>query len=226
MKFNLRPDGRTLRHHFSYHWWQYVLVTVLSFFIWNLIFIQTAYRAPGERRIDIYVQTVATGEKEMQSALDDLQTKIVPEVEEINVITILPPSSQDIYANVQLVTFISAHEGDIYVLGTEDFKRFAVQGAFLSLDEAVASGQLIIHPEVDLRPGYLTVLESLPDGTQKAATQSMLFGIPLADYPETAKRLGLIRQDMFLSVTCYSDNPESTLRFISALLEEGMNTKP
>lgn len=226
MRFNLRPDGRTLRHHFSYHWWQYVLIVLLSFLIWNLVFVQTAYRVPGEKRIDLYVQTAAAFDEQMESALSAFREKAVPDVEEINVIALLPPSPQDMYANVQLVTFISAREGDIYVLGTEDYKRFAAQGAFMALDEAVDKGDLLVKPEGDLRPGYLTMLEPQEDGSQKAAARSMLYGIPLADYPEIGQLLGLYREDMFLSIPHYTDNPESTLRFISALIKEGMNESP
>ena len=217
MKLNTRIDGRALRHHLSYHWWQYALIVALSFIVWNLIYTQTAYRVPGERRIDLYVQTVAVGQEAGLDELRAIGSRVAPEAEEVNVITLLPPSAQDMYANVQLVTFLSAREGDIYVLGTEDFKRFAAQGAFL--DEAVSAGTIALDPAVDLRAGHVTVLEQDDNGKEKPLSESRLYGIPLSAFPTAAGLLGLHREDMFLSVTHYSDNLESTLAFVNQLLK-------
>lgn len=221
MKLHIRADGRTLRHHFSYHWWQYALIIVLSVFIWNLIYIQTAYRAPGERRIDLYVQTLTADSDQLENGLRAIGKEAVPEAEEINLIAMLPPSAQDMYANIQLVTFMSAREGDIYVLGPEEFKRFASQGAFMALDEALADGRLSLRADAEaMKSGYVTVIEVQEDGTEKPLTQSHLYGIPLKAFPAAAERLGLYRGDMFLSVTRYTDNPDSTLAFIDALLKK------
>jgi len=217
MKFNLKPNGRTLKHHFSYHWWQYALIIVLSFAVWNLIYTQTEYRAPGERRIDLYVQTAGVISEEGIEALQAMGERASSEVEEVNVMTILPAEAQDLYAGVQLVTYLSAREGDIYVLASEDFKRFAAQGAFMPLDGEEVP--LDIQAE-ELKAGYIRAMELQEDGTEKPAAQSRLYGIPLAGYPGAARMLGLSRSDVFLSVPYYCDNPESTLAFINALLKE------
>ena len=226
MKLHSRPDGRTLRHHFSYNWWQYALIIVLSFVLWNLIYTQTAYRPPGERRIDLYVQSLVSGEEEGIKSLRELGAQVVPEVEEVNVISLLPPSANDAYAGIQLMTFLSAREGDIYVLGTEDFKRLAIQGALMPLDEQIKEGTLSLSPGIKLESGYLTMTETLEDGSVRAASESRLYGIPLQGFPHLARQLGLYRQDMFLSVPYYCDNLDSTLRFIKALLTEGVNGAP
>lgn len=220
MKLSTRIDGRALRHHFSYHWWQYALIIALSFILWNLIYTQTAYRVPGERRIDLYVQTMAGGQDGQQAQLRAMAENAVPEVEEVNLITMLPPSAQNMYADVQLVTFLSAREGDIYVLGAEEFKRYAAQGAFLALDEAVAAGRLVPDPGMDLKSGLVTVIEAQEDGGDSPVTQSRLYGIPLRAFPAASNLLGLYREDMFLSLPHYADNLDSTLAFIRALLQE------
>ncbi|MDD4080633.1 MAG: hypothetical protein PHP02_04375 [Eubacteriales bacterium] len=217
MKLTLKPDGRTLRHHFSYHWWQYALIAVLSFAVWNLIYTQTDYRASGEKRIDIYVQTAEAQSDERLAALIAIGENAAPDVEEVNVMTVMPSGAMDMYAGVQLITYLSAQEGDIYVLGTEDFKRFAAQGAFMPLGGGDSG--LDITPE-DLRSGFVTPMEMQDDGTEKPASESRFFGIPLARFSVAAQLLGLSRQDMFLSVTHYCDNPESTLAFIDFLLRE------
>ena len=197
------------------------MIVILSFALWNLIYTQTAYRAPGEKRIDLYVQTIPSGNADGEAWARQIGKTAVPEVEEINLMTVMPPTAQDIYANVQLVTYLSAREGDIYVLGTEDFKRFAAQGAFMALDEAVAEGTISLADGADLRAGYLTLVETVAEGSHTSEAVSKLLGIPLADYPGLAKLLGLYRQDMFLSITHYCDNPESTMRFVNALFEAG-----
>lgn len=217
MKYTLKPDGRTIKHHFSYHWWQYALIVLLSLALWDMIYTQTAYRAPGERRIDIYVQTAEPQSDERIAVLQAMGERLAPEVEEVNVMTVMPSGDFDMYAGVQLVTYLAAREGDIYVLGAEDFKRFAAQGAFLSLD-----GEDLQRADEtkDLRAGVVLPMETQDDGTEKPASESQLFGIPLAQFPGAAELLGLSRQDAFLSVTHYCDNLDSTLAFINALLKE------
>lgn len=220
MKLITRVDGRALRHHFSYHWWVYALIVALSFVVWNLIYAQTAYRAPGDKRIDLYVQTQMMENDQSLARLRALGAQAAPEIEEVNLISLLPPSAQDMYANVQLVTFMSAREGDIFVLAAEDFKRFAAQGAFLPLEDALLTGKIGLALDEGLKPGYITVLEPQEEGGEKPAPRSRLYGLPLRGFPKAMELLGLIQQDMFLAVPYYTENPESTLAFISLLLKQ------
>ncbi|MDD3571680.1 MAG: hypothetical protein PHP07_01855 [Eubacteriales bacterium] len=217
MKLTLKPEGRTFRHHFSYQWWQYALIIVLSFALWNMIYTQTAYRAPGDRRIDIYVQAAEPLSDERIAVLQAIGNRVSPEVEEVNVVSVMPSGAGNMYAGVQLITYLSAREGDIYVLGTEDFKRFAAQGAFLPLD---GDGVGLDFGNKNLQAGRVTTLETQEDGSEKPASKSRLFGIPLAQFPEAAQLLGLLGQDAFLSVTYYCDNPVSTLALINTMLKE------
>ena len=42
-----------LRNHLTYSGWKYLLLVIASIFVWNLVYAQTAYRSPQDKRIDV-----------------------------------------------------------------------------------------------------------------------------------------------------------------------------
>ena len=52
-----------LKNHLQYAWWQYLALALAAGFGWSLIFTTTAYRAPAEKRLDVYFVTYSVPEE-------------------------------------------------------------------------------------------------------------------------------------------------------------------
>ena len=48
-------NGRTLRQHFTYNWWKYLLVIACGIFLVDLLFTVTAPRTPEDKKVEFYV---------------------------------------------------------------------------------------------------------------------------------------------------------------------------
>ena len=48
----------TLRNHFTYSWWKYLLLCVIGVVGWNLVFTMTAYRPPEDKKVDFIVSAL------------------------------------------------------------------------------------------------------------------------------------------------------------------------
>jgi hypothetical protein len=130
MKLRTRLDAQAIRHHLRYYIWYYLLILVLSFAAWSLIYTQTAYRVPQEKRIDLYIQATGADPNVVNAFLKPVWEKAVPLQESVKAVMLLSPGgANDYYSNMQLITYITAAEGDIYMLSSDDFRRLAGQGA-------------------------------------------------------------------------------------------------
>ncbi len=226
MKLGTRLTGKTLRNHIQYHGWQYLLILVLSFGLWNLIYAQTAYRPPQSARIDVYIQSSTADQETVNAFLKPVWEAAVPEEELVAAVLMLSPArGEDYYANMQLMTYIAAAEGDIYMLSSPDFKRFASQGAFVALDQYVESGQ-IDAGGIDLNPGRVTLVEMNEQGELITASESALYGIPALELYRFASEMMIDNRNLVLSVAANSGNEESALTFLNALIRETKGPKP
>ena len=57
MRIRTPINQETLKHHFTYSSWKYLLMAVLVVMGWSLIYTTTAYRSPQNKRIDVYIQS-------------------------------------------------------------------------------------------------------------------------------------------------------------------------
>ena len=56
-------NSRTLRQHFAYSWWKYLLVALLAFGLVDVLYTVTAYRSPANKVVEFYVFGMADQEK-------------------------------------------------------------------------------------------------------------------------------------------------------------------
>ncbi|MGI6690929.1 MAG: hypothetical protein GX916_11055 [Clostridiales bacterium] len=218
--------AQAVRHHFAYSLWKYALLVVLSLFGWNLIYTSTAYRPPQDKRIDLYIQSATTSDELLEPFLTKLWQEAVPDMELVDAVQLQMSSQEDVYAIMQLTTYIAAQEGDIYMLCSDDFKRFASQGAFLELEDLAASGELNLEG-IDTSAGYVTLavseMDELPADYQP---ERHLYGIPAASLFGFMNDLMIDNRDMYLSVTVNNGNDANVIPFLNALVQETRGDPP
>ena len=216
MKLETKLTKGSIKDHFSYSLWKYVVAAVLAFFAVDMFYIQTAYHPPEHLRIDVYVRSATATQDSVNAFLEPVWKSTVPEMETVESVVMLPLGENDYMAQVQLLTYLAAHQGDIYMLSAADFKQFAAQGAFIPLETLVAEGE-IDTDGIDVTKGYVTLVGSDEAGND-VLMGSHLFGIP-TDSLAGFTSCGIDNGNMFLSITQSNENDENVIPFFSALIE-------
>lgn len=220
MKLSTPLDKARITSHFQYNGWKYVVLALLSVFLWNVVYSVTEYRAPQGKRIDIYTQNAYSSQEQMLKYLDDLRQRVVPGVEVVTCATLLGGGENDIYSVQQLTTYIAAREGDLFFLNGADFKRYASQGVFLELAPLLEDGLLQLDG-IALSSGYIAMQEYDEEAKQmKAVSQRRLYGIPLSSLTGFSSRLGIHQQDMCVGITIYNENDSQVITYLNALIQE------
>lgn len=213
-------DNRITRHrvrnHWTYSWWKYLLMVVCAVFGVNLLFTMTAYRAPEDKKIELYL---CSGWADAELAEADIWPMIqeaLPDQEELVVMNI-DLVGQEYYAIMQFTTYIAAQQGDILLLPKSQMSKYAADGAwdmYADLTPYIEDGTL------DPRGINLTNAMYPDSEGQKRA-----FGIPadtlygLADY-------GIDPADCVLSVTAFSGNELNCAKLLDVLIERYQIEKP
>ena len=211
-------DTAKLRHHIQYNLWKYALLVIISIFSVDLVYTMTAYRPPEDKRIDVYIQSAGADQDAVDGIFEQMRVDLLPDMELIRSYHLVPGGSDDVAAIQQLSTYIAAGEGDIYLLRSEDFKRYASQGAFVDLSSAIEQG-LLHTGDIDLSSGYVAIQE-YDDKTDSmvAVSQRRLYGIPLSQLPGFADEFGIYNDGLYMSMTVYNGNDENVIRFMDELI--------
>lgn len=219
MKLRVKKTWADFRHHLQYSILIYALMIVLSVALVSLIYTQTAYRSPQEKRIDVYIQSSIASQEAVNEYFKPIWESAVPDMELVNAVLLMSSGGEnDYYANMQLVTYIAAGEGDIYFLSSSDFKRFASQGAFVDLEDVIQQG-LIDASGLELNSARVVEVETGADGSVTALGGAKQFGIPASGLYKFATDLQIDNRDMVLAVAVNSMNEEPTIRFLNALIQ-------
>ena len=220
MKLRVKKTWADFRHHLQYSTLIYALLIGLSIALVSLIYTQTAYRPPQNKRIDIYIQSSTSTQEVVDEFLKPIWDSAVPDMELVNCVLLMSPGgANDYYANMQLVTYITAAEGDIYLLSSTDFKRFASQGAFVDLGAAIEHGILDVSG-LEVNSAKVVEVEVGTDGGVTTIGEAKQFGIPAASLYKFATDLQIDNRDMVLAVAVNSQNEEPAIRFLNALIQE------
>lgn len=196
----------TLRNHFTYSWWKYLLLCVIGVVGWNLVFTMTAYRPPEDKKVDFIVS--ALGEQTVFDAyLEDLRLNDMPEMEQMRSIFLTMDSA---YAPMQLSTYIAAGEGDIYLLKKDQFYSYAKEGAYLPLEDYPELMSLAESMDIDLSKAWRTVQDT---------GEKHLFGIPASALPGLTQYMYL-DGDCYLSVVINSGNNDNAVRALCIMMQD------
>ena len=198
-------NAETLRHHFTYSWWKYVLVLIAGIFLVNLIFTVTAPRIPEDKRVDFYVYGLSDSES-LNAYMEKVRSEKMPDMQSMTSLTMFP---NDAYGPMQLMTYMSAQEGDVFLLTRDEFLSYASSGAFLPLEDDEELMGIFNEAGIDLRRGWRTLADS---------DETHLYGIP-ADMLPGLNAL-CYADNGFLTVTVYNGNQENVMKFLRILCRD------
>ena len=198
-------NAETLRHHFTYSWWKYVVVLVAGIFLVNLIFTVTTPRIPEDKRVDFYIYGLSDSES-LNAYMEKIRSEEMPDMEIMTSLTMFP---NDAYGPMQLMTYMSAQEGDVFLLTRDEFLSYASSGAFLPLEDDEELMGIFNEAGIDLRRGWRTLADS---------DETHLYGIP-ADMLPGLNAL-CYADNGFLTVTVYNGNQENVMKFLRILCRD------
>ena len=201
-------NRRTLKQHLTYNWWKYLLLLVIGVFGVDLLYTVTAPRIPADKKVDFYISGNVTTEK-LEAYTEKVRTEEMPDLETIQIVTLY---MDDQYGPMQLMTYIAAGEGDVYMLRRENFLSLASEDAFVPLETNPELMETLSG--VDLQRGWRKNTET---------GENHLYGIPQDKIP------GLIQyaycENGFLCVLNSSKNEENALKFLNILCRDMLNAE-
>ena len=195
----------SLKQHLTYNWWKYLLLAVAGFFLVDLLYTVTAYRAPADKVVEFYIYGYAN-----QDELDRYMAKVnkerMPDMEVMNSHVVL---DNETYGAMMLTTYMAAGEGDLYLVPRDQFLSLAAQGALLPLEDNQELMDWFSGRGLSLQNGWRKITET---------GENHLCGIPQEKVP------GLIQyawaQDGYLCVVVTGGNEENTLKFLNYMVRD------
>lgn len=198
-------NGKTLRRHLTYSWWKYALVIIIGALAVNLLYTVTAYRSPAEKKIDVYIYGYGD-EKGINAYMNEIRLTKMSDMEEMNALLLTMDES---YGAMQLSTYIAAAEGDVYILPRDEFVSFAVNGAWIPLEDYPEITTHFTERDISLQSGWRRESES---------GESHLYGIPVSKLPGLSKYLYV--ENGYICVLVTNGNDENVVKFLSILCED------
>ena len=121
----------TLKQHLTYNWWKYILIVLLAFGLVDLLYSVTSYRPPREKTVGFYVYGYMN-EEGLSAYMDNVRDTEMPDMEEMLPQLLVDDAS---YGPMQLMTYLAAGEGDLYLLPREQFLSYAANGSLIQLED-------------------------------------------------------------------------------------------
>lgn len=196
---------KTLKTHFTYSWWKYLIALIAGTFLVNLIFTITSPRIPEEKKVDFYIYGYSDSES-LNAYMEEVRKTEMPDMEKMESLTMTIDAT---YGPMQLSTYIYAKEGDLYLLPREEFLSYAAMGIFVPLEDDEELMALFAASGADLRRGWRTLSDS---------DETHLFGIPLDAVPGLQTKC--YTQNGYLSILITGGNTENSLKFLRILCRD------
>ncbi len=203
-------NSRTLRQHFAYSWWKYLLVALLAFGLVDVLYTVTAYRSPANKVVEFYVFGMADQEK-LDGYMEEVRKT---EMKDMEVMKSLQLLDDGYYGAMQLMTYMATGEGDVYLLSRDQFVTGAANGAFLSLETDAELMALFDKAGINLQNGWRKNTET---------GENHLCGIPQSKVPGLGEYA--YATDGYLCVLANGGNEENALKFLRILCRDMMERK-
>ena len=199
-------NKESIRQHFTYSMWKYILLVVIAIFGWNLIYSVTAYQPPKDKCIDMFIFGVGE-ETVMDAYMETVRTAEMTDMEEMDAVLMVVDET---YTPMQLMAYIAAGEGHLYILPKDYFVGYGTQDLFVQLDTIPGLIEKLDASGVSYDRGWCISEET---------GEKHLYGIPLADFPGLASCL-YGYQDSYLSISVTNGNDENSAKFLQIFLED------
>lgn len=197
---------QSIRNHLTYSWWKYALLAVLAIFGWNLIYTVTEYKPPAHKKIDMFV--FGNGDQErLDTYMEHVRLTEMSDMEAMSGVFLVVDET---YTPMQLMTYIAAGEGHLYMLPREYFQNYASQDAFLPLENIPGLVEKLEAAGVSLDRGWRTSNET---------GEKHLYGIPMAKCAGF-NQYAFGFEESFLSIPVTNGNDENSMKFLQIFLED------
>lgn len=172
-----RITKRWLKNHVAYNWWKYLLLAAACVFSIDMLFTMTAYRAPEDKKVEVYILNDYVDAEAVRQEMAPLFFERCPDQEELMVLSI-NIGSDDMYARMQFTTYAAAKQGDVYMLPMGELQALTQDGpdVFVELTPYIESS--VIDAEgIDLSRGMMrkedgmTGIYAIPADTLYGLTQ-------------------------------------------------------
>ena len=211
-----RITKKTLKNHWTYSWWKYLLLVFLCAALVDVVFTMTAYRPPEEKKIEIYVLNDYCNAAAMQEELEPLFFEAYPEQEELTVLNI-NLTGGDMYAPMQFSTYAAAQQGDVCLMPRSEVEKLSADGAdyaFMDLTPYIESGVIDVQ-DIDLTGGIM----------KSSTGEEGIYAIP-ADSLYGLLAYGNDPADSFLCIMDYNGNEDTSASVLSMLIERYRIQRP
>lgn len=197
--------SRNLKQHFTYNWWKYLLIAAVAFGLVDLLYAVTAYRAPRDKTVGFYVYGYMN-ETGLTEYMNGVREAEMSDMEEM-----LPRLmiEDEAYGPMQLMTYLAAGEGDVYLLPREQFISYATGGSLLPLENEEDLIALFDAAGITLQSGWRKETET---------GENHLYGIPQNKLPGLTQYA--YAKDGYLCVVLTSTNQENALKFLKILCRD------
>lgn len=197
---------KAIREHLTYAWWKYVLLAILAIFGWNMVYTVTEYKPPANKKVDLFV--FGNGDQDrLDTYMESIRLSEMQDMEEMSSVFLVV---DDTYTPMQLMTYIAAGEGHLYMLPKDYFQNYAGQGAFMPLEDIEGLTQLLDDAGLSYDRGWRNNTE---------INEKHLYGIPMASMPGFSQ-YAYGYEDSYLSIVVTNGNDENSIKFLKLFLED------
>jgi len=210
-----RITKKWLKNHMTYSWWKYLLLCAACVFCIDMLFVMTAYRAPEEKKVEVYILNDYVEASAVREDLSEVFFERCPDQEELTVLSI-NIGSDDMYARMQFTTYAAAQQGDVYMLPVKEFENLTQDGpeAFVDLKPYIESGVIDLQG-IDVSRGTM----------RHADGSKGIYFIP-ADTLYGMLRYSNDPAGSVLCLTSFGGNDDNAARVLNLLLEQYHGEKP
>lgn len=199
--------SKSLKHHLAYSWWKYLLIALLAFGLVDLLYSVTTYRPPRDKTLGFFVYG-HMDEQGLNEWMENIRETEMPDLEEMRAQLLI---EDDTYGPMQLMTYLAAGEGDVYLLPREEFLSYAANGSLVALENDAELMALFDAAGVSLQSGWRRETET---------GETHLYGIPQARLPGLSRYAWA--QDGFVCVIITNGNNENAAKFLRILCRENI----
>lgn len=220
---NTKLKKESLKTHFHYAKWFYVVIALGAFFLGDLLFTTTEYRSPPERKVDFEIVGQYAEVETLQAVADEIMkdaAQIDPTLEEIGMyhIAYSGDAETDIYGAQKFMVMIAAREGHVYMLDRALMEQLLAQDAILPLDEYIDAG-ILKADGLDMES--VTFDEPVLDEGEQPSGKRYVYAIPCANLNRMrTPEISYDNRDKYMVMMAYCPNPETTAKVMQRVIDE------
>ncbi len=214
--YHVEINQERFRNHIQYDWWKYIAGILATVFLWSLMTAITRPRTPDDKKLDIFL----VGDYVLDEPIETISNNILqdfPNLLEVNIdsIPIGGDSGMDYAGRQKLMVMMGSQTGDIYVFDKVEFEKFAIQGAFLPLDDFIEQNKDLIDLD-NLEKHKREIREG------EEESEAHYYGVPM-DAVKIFDNTGYNSADKVLGITAFSRNQSSAFDVLKWILNNGSN---